>query len=272
MTMQASGISIFNTPPATPAESGEKIRKAAKDFESLFTSIMLKTMRNSVMRSELVPQSMGEKFYTEMLDEEYGGLISGNANLGLADLIVKELERQESRSSGSGLAALQGLSLQTSLIPDSQASLVKKPVDFTGLSQKVGQWDTLIKEASARFNLDPALIAAVIAQESAGNPAATSSAGAKGLMQLIDDTADSMGVQQVYNPRENILGGSKYLRLMLDRFGGDTRLALASYNAGPGAVDRYQGIPPYRETQNYVESVMDYRQRFAAHNTPQVKE
>jgi Rod binding domain-containing protein len=272
MTIQASGISIFNTPPATSADSGDKVRRAAKDFESLFTSIMLKTMRNSVMRSELVPQSMGEKFYTEMLDEEYGGLISGNANLGLADLIVKELERQDSRGMGAGLAALQGLGQSAPLMPVAQGARVNKSAGFTGLSQTVGQWDSLIKEAGDRFNLDPALIAAVIAQESAGNPAATSSAGAKGLMQLIDDTARSMGVQQVYNPRENILGGSKYLRLMLDRFGGDTRLALASYNAGPGAVDRYQGIPPYPETQNYVDSVMDYRQRFAAHNAPQVKE
>ena len=99
------------------------------------------------------------------------------------------------------------------------------------------------------------LVSAVIKAESNGDPKAVSTAGAKGLMQLIDSTASDMGVRNVFDPRENIEGGVKYLRKMINRFG-DIKKALAAYNAGPEAVKRYEGIPPYRETKNYVEKVL----------------
>jgi soluble lytic murein transglycosylase-like protein len=120
--------------------------------------------------------------------------------------------------------------------------------------------------------VDSSLVAAVIAQESAGNQYAVSRAGAKGLMQLIDTTARQLGVSKVYDPAQNIFGGAKYLRQLLDRFGGDKSLALASYNAGPGAVDRYQGIPPYRETQEYVRRVLDLESQFTGMNATTSKE
>jgi soluble lytic murein transglycosylase-like protein len=114
--------------------------------------------------------------------------------------------------------------------------------------------------AAKRHHVDPSLIQAVIAQESGGHPRAISSKGAKGLMQLMDGTAREMGVKDSMNPTENILGGTRYLRALLDRFDGDVSLALASYNAGAGAVERYGGIPPYPETQRYVEHVLHYCQ------------
>jgi len=100
------------------------------------------------------------------------------------------------------------------------------------------------------------LIYAVIRQESGYDPYAVSHKGAKGLMQLMPATAKRFGVKDVFDPAENVQGGVKYLRQLLDRYDGDRRLALAAYNAGEGAVDRFGGVPPYRETQDYVDRIV----------------
>lgn len=121
--------------------------------------------------------------------------------------------------------------------------------------------DDVLAQAK-QFGVDPALVRAVIHAESAFNPKATSSQGAKGLMQLMPFTAEEMGVANVLNARENIAGGVRYLAQMLTRFNGDTRLATAAYNAGPGAVSRYEGVPPYAETQAYVKRVAILHQRY----------
>ena len=119
-----------------------------------------------------------------------------------------------------------------------------------------------IISAAKRYSLDPALITAVIRVESAFDPNAVSWAGAQGLMQLMPGTASLMGVRNSFSPRENIYGGSKYLRNMLDRFNGDLHLALAAYNIGPERVAREQKIPNVRETQAYVKRVLLYYGRY----------
>lgn len=119
-----------------------------------------------------------------------------------------------------------------------------------------GDTNSLIKEAAARYQVDPRLVAAVAQTESGGNQEAVSPAGAVGVMQLMPETAAGLGVNP-YDKRQNIEGGAKYLKQMMDTFGGDVQKAVAAYNAGPQAVKEYNGIPPYRETQDYVNKVLD---------------
>lgn len=116
-----------------------------------------------------------------------------------------------------------------------------------------------IQEAAAKYGLDSRLVAAVAEAESSGNQSEISEAGAVGVMQLMPDTAAALGVNP-YDEKQNIEGGAHYLRQMLDAFGGDMKKALAAYNAGPQAVRDYNGVPPYAETQNYVNKVLDLYQ------------
>jgi soluble lytic murein transglycosylase-like protein len=115
-----------------------------------------------------------------------------------------------------------------------------------------------ISAAAGRNGVDPALLTGLIHQESNFNPNAKSPAGAQGLTQLMPATAAGLGVKNPLDPAQAIEGGAKYLRQQLDRFGGDASKALAAYNAGPGAVERFGGVPPYEETQNYVRRVLGY--------------
>ncbi len=115
--------------------------------------------------------------------------------------------------------------------------------------------ESAIHDAARTHGVDPRLVAAVARRESAFNARAVSHKGACGIMQLMPATAQYLGVRNVFDPRENILGGTRYLRTLLDTFNGDIDLTLAAYNAGPGAVAKHRGVPPYRETRAYVAAV-----------------
>ncbi|ASF16295.1 lytic transglycosylase domain-containing protein [Shewanella xiamenensis] len=148
------------------------------------------------------------------------------------------------------------------LLYDCFACRPDSTIDWNGIRLFTRNYESLISRAAHKHRLDPALIRAVIHAESAFNARAISRSGAMGLMQLMPETAKEMGVTNAFLPEENILGGSKYLAQMLKQFNGDIALACAAYNAGPTTVTQYNGIPPYPETQAYVERVQILLKRY----------
>ena len=145
------------------------------------------------------------------------------------------------------------------------ASMVNQAmgVDAAPATMPPAEIEQLVQSNAATWQVDPALVRAVMANESGFNPKATSKTGAQGLMQLEPDTATSLGVNDAYDPEQNVWGGTRYLRGLLDRFGGDITKAVAAYNAGPAAVEKYGGVPPYAETQSYVKSVLGSYQKYS---------
>lgn len=132
----------------------------------------------------------------------------------------------------------------------------------TRLQAHSSEFDQIFQATAQRYSLDPALLKAVAHAESGFAPLAVSHAGAKGVMQLMDATAQHLGVENSFDPIQNIEGGARFLRQLLDRYAGDEMLAIAAYNAGPGAVDKWGGLPPYQETLAYVPRVMDLRNQY----------
>jgi len=247
-----------------------KLAKVAVQFERMFAEMMVKEMRKTVGDSGLFKRNTGEEIFTEMLDSEFANKMVRNGKLGLAQVIIDQMSRLDNNiDATSALSALKaqgdnaraaqfgakGLRSFDNLRTQTNAETPE--ISFDMFAPKVREWKDIIAKASKEHGVDEFLIAAVIDAESSGMPKAVSRVGASGLMQLMPGTASDMGVKDVFDPVQNIMGGTKYLREMLNRFGGNLKLALAAYNAGPGNVQRFGGVPPFRETQNYVSKIME---------------
>ncbi len=158
----------------------------------------------------------------------------------------------------TSVSGLEGLDIQSGRTAQAQKTEKGFQTVFKNTYSGTESMDAIFEEAASAYNVSVNLIKAVAKAESGFNPNAVSKSGAIGVMQLMPSTARSLGVTDPYDARQNIMGGTKYLRQNLDRFNGNVSLALAAYNAGPNAVQKYGGIPPYQETQNYVRIVTSY--------------
>ena len=133
---------------------------------------------------------------------------------------------------------------------------------IVNINKRINLFMPIILGAAEKYNVDPDLVKAVIMAESSFNPSAVSSKGAVGLMQIMPDTAESLGVKDLFNPEDNVDGGVKYLKWLLNQFDGNTVLAVAAYNAGRTKVRKYQGVPPYKTTRYYVKKVFEYYEHY----------
>ena len=262
-----------------------RLRKATGEFESFFIYQMLKTMRQTIPDNPLAQNTpmaggLGRDTFTDIFDLEIARKATLGGHNSIAELMYRSMEklvdaRFEQKVSEPTLVPLEAPvvtprqidKLKPQPLPDRNPQpvrldknnhglpvrLIRRPVSNDPIVARFGRF---IQEAAEETRLDSALISSVIRAESNGNPKAVSRAGAKGLMQLADSTAEELKVRDPFDPRENIRAGSRYLRRMIDRFG-DLKLALAAYNAGPGNVEKYGGVPPFAETQAYVRRVSD---------------
>ncbi len=236
-----------------------KIAKATKEFESLFTSMLLKAM-NKTTDGLFGEEGYGNEIFDTLFEQHVASFISEKRSLGIAEILYKKITGEEMDSElkvklNSSLEKIERNKNSEDFIPKVQPS--------SESLNRLKKYEELIEEASKEFGIDKNVIKSVILAESAANHRAVSPVKAKGLMQLMDSTAAEMGVRNVFDPKENIYGGTKYLAKMLRQYNGDLKLALAAYNAGPHNVEKYKGIPPFEETQNYITKVMSYLNHFS---------
>ncbi len=206
--------------------------RAAQAFETQFSRMLARTMMKDT--DMIGGKGMGGETFQGFFVDALGDHLAADGNLGMAEMIYRQLK---GNSTGQGYVEAEYQ-------------------DHRPLSERIRDYLPMIEEAAEANGLDPALVYAVVQTESAFQPGAVSHKGAKGLMQLMDGTAEELGVQQSFDPRENLQGGCAYLRRQLDQFE-SLEHALAAYNAGPNAVKQYGGIPPFGETVQYVSRVME---------------
>lgn len=202
--------------------SAKPLQQASRGFEALFIRQVL----------EFTKTSESDSRWQDMMLDSFSEDLAASEPLGIATLLQQQL--------------------------NGEINLTHPTRDpGTPAAEENSDWHALAGQAAERYGLPPSLVKAVVEAESSGVQDALSRAGAQGLMQLMPATARELGVVDPFDPAQNIDGGTRYLAQLLQRFEGDTDLALAAYNAGPGAVERHGGVPPYPETERYVRKVKE---------------
>ncbi len=234
-----------------------KLAKASIDFESLLTQMMLKSMTKST-NGLFGKDGYGSDIYNSLFETEISKYMSRTKSLGIAPMIYKKItgedldvEKFEFENSVQGMGEV----LDREKVNNSEKPVVK-PTEVS--LKRLKSIEQIINQAAEKYGVNKSVVKSIILAESAGKHDAVSKANAKGLMQLMEPTAKELGVKNIFDPEENVNGGTKYFSQLLGKFDGNIELALAAYNAGPDSVKKYNGIPPYKETINYVNRIKNY--------------
>ncbi len=241
-----------------PPQNQNKLKQACYDFEALLISRMLKEMQKPIDEEEDGILKNSGNPYQGMFNWELSRMIAQTGSLGIAEAMMRQIGIDNPVEPKFVIASVA----EQSHADEREPNIVNLEND---------EIRNTITYYAQQYNVDPDLISAIIICESDCDANSLSVKGAKGLMQLMDETAREVGVSNPFDPQQNIAGGTAYFRQMLDRYSGDTEKALAAYNAGPSMVDFHEGIPPFRETQNYVRRVISQfdkiRNRIVRHPT-----
>ena len=256
------------------------------DISSMRTLLELQAIQNlntSNQSSSSVLSSSSSTLFSDLMSDILDGQSLSSSLNGLGDVSTFQQLTDSDQTSNSQQQKSAAQNYIASFLLNNSTNLTNLPGTFNTLSASsqaptieqymtdftrktdvanffagAETYEAEIAAAAKKYNLPEKLITSVIKQESNFNASATSAAGASGLMQLMPATARYLGVSDRFDPAQNIMGGAKYLRQMLDQFDNNVETALAAYNAGPGNVKKYGGIPPFQETQNYVKKIMNY--------------
>jgi len=241
-----------------------KLAKAAQDFEGLMISMMLKSMLTE-STGLFNKKDFGGDYFSTIFQLKMGEYLAKSKGFGLAKQVYEKIT---------------GEAFDPKLLPGAIKVSAKEPLYSKPLSgvlngiktgagskkiqppqkaiERLAKYEDIIRKASSKFGVKDSLIKSVILTESAAKEKAVSPAKAKGLMQLMETTAKELGIKNIFNPEENILGGTKYLANLLSQFNNNVEMALAAYNAGPEAVKKHNGVPPYPETLSYINRIKAY--------------
>lgn len=265
--------------------------KVARGFESMFINMVYKGLKTAMLEEKKGEMTFGADTLEGYTDMAFSDELSKKGNgIGIADMIyqnmtgdklgnIRELDSKsynkfiselkprnfnEKQNINKEISNILSESKDNSFIVDEgiDDEISKNKVGQNSISikleERISDYDEFIKEASQKYSVPENLIKSVISAESFGKSDAVSKVGAKGLMQLMDGTSKDLGVNDPFNPKENILGGTKYLRLMMDKFDNNLENVLSAYNAGPGNVIKHNGVPPFQETKSYINRVKHY--------------